>query len=355
MTVRPIKAALVGVGAMNRIVASLLREKGVEIVGAVGRSPSKAGRDLGEVLGLGSSLGIPVTTDAGSMYTSTRPDIALIATSSFMTDQYAVLTDCARHGVNAITIGEELLHPWYTAPEQTRELDALARRHGVTLAGGGFQDFFLVNQLAGLLGTMNRLDRLSGRQTFNVDDYGPEVARDQQVGVSVADFTRWRQSDERPPGFGLPILAAIAEASDLTVAGAEFDVRPELAEQVTPCRSLGITVDPGELIGFTTVDTVTTEEGPTLTMELSGHLYQPGETDQFAWSAYGDPEVRVVNPDVDTLRTTCTQMVNRIPDVINAAPGFIGPAGLPPLRYRPRPFAEYVFGPTPEQLRSAQN
>ncbi|WP_218156834.1 hypothetical protein [Amycolatopsis saalfeldensis] len=321
--------------------AGLLPEKGVEIVGAVGRS--KAGQDLGEVLELGHRLGISVTTDAGAMYASARPDIALVATSSFMTGQYAVLADCARHGVNAITIGEELLHPWHTAPERTRELDALARRHGVTLAGGGFQDFFLVHQLAGMLGTMNRLDRLSGQQTFNVDDYGAEVARDQQVGAGVADFARWRQSDERPPGFGLPILAAIAAASDLTVTGTGFEIRPEVAERATPCRSLGITVGPGDLIGFTTVDTVTTEEGPVLVMELSGRIYQPGETDRFAWTASGDPDVRVVNPGVDTLRTTCTQMVNRIPDVINAAPGFVGPAGLPPLRYRARPFAEYLL------------
>jgi 2,4-diaminopentanoate dehydrogenase len=35
--------------------------------------------------------------------------------------------------------------------------------------------------------------------------------------------------------------------------------------------------------------------------------------------------------------------VNRIPDVINAAPGFATPADLPPLRYRPRPLNEYVL------------
>ena len=32
--------------------------------------------------------------------------------------------------------------------------------------------------------------------------------------------------------------------------------------------------------------------------------------------------------------TTCTQLVNRIPDVINAEPGFVTIEKLPKLRYR---------------------
>src|SRR5262245_46335346 len=60
----PIRAIVYGVGAMGSIMARLLLEKGVEIVGAVGRSAEKIGRDLGDVAGLGFRTGIAVEPDA---------------------------------------------------------------------------------------------------------------------------------------------------------------------------------------------------------------------------------------------------------------------------------------------------
>jgi hypothetical protein len=61
---RPVRAIVYGVGAMGSIMARLMLDKGVEIVGAVGRSPEKVGRDLGDVAGLGSRTGVVVEPDA---------------------------------------------------------------------------------------------------------------------------------------------------------------------------------------------------------------------------------------------------------------------------------------------------
>ena len=40
--------------------------------------------------------------------------------------------------------------------------------------------------------------------------------------------------------------------------------------------------------------------------------------------------------------TTVTQLVNRIPDVINAPPGFVTIEKLPRLRYRAFPLSQYL-------------
>lgn len=61
---RPVRAIVYGVGAMGSIMAGLALDKGVEIVGAVARSPEKVGRDLGEVAGLGRETGVVVEADA---------------------------------------------------------------------------------------------------------------------------------------------------------------------------------------------------------------------------------------------------------------------------------------------------
>jgi 4-hydroxy-tetrahydrodipicolinate reductase len=37
---------------MNSIITRMLLDKGVEIIGAISRSPAKAGKDLGELTGL---------------------------------------------------------------------------------------------------------------------------------------------------------------------------------------------------------------------------------------------------------------------------------------------------------------
>ena len=62
---RPVRAIVYGVGAMGSIMARLMLDKGVEIVGAIARSPEKVGLDLGEVAGLGRETGIVVEADAG--------------------------------------------------------------------------------------------------------------------------------------------------------------------------------------------------------------------------------------------------------------------------------------------------
>ena len=124
---RRIKAIVYGVGAMNSVATRMMLEKGVDIVGALARSPEKVGRDLGEVAGLGFETGVLVEDDPERVLSTREADIAVIAIASYMTDMYEHLHRSAKHGVNAITLSEEALYPWNTSPMQSAELDRLAR------------------------------------------------------------------------------------------------------------------------------------------------------------------------------------------------------------------------------------
>jgi 4-hydroxy-tetrahydrodipicolinate reductase len=339
---RRIKAVVYGVGSMGSVAARMMLEKGVDIVGALARSPEKVGRDLGEVAGLGFETGVTVEDDPDRVLSTRQVDIAVIAVASYMSDMYEHLRRCAEHGVNAVTISEEALYPWNSSPMATAELDRLARRHGVTLTGTGHQDVYWVNLVSMVLATAHRIESVTGRASWNVDDFGPEVAKDQRVDTSVEDFDRWLAEADRPPSFGRNTLGALVEDLGLSVAAQESTTRPEVANQAVPSKSLGITVDTGRVIGFTDVDTVRSNEGITLTFEMTGRLYLEGEADINDWTVTGEPELRLLNPAVPTGVTTCTQLVNRIPDVINAPPGFITIEKLPPLRYRTFPLGMYV-------------
>jgi hypothetical protein len=340
--VRRIRAVVYGVGAMNSIATRMMLEKGVDIVGALARSPEKVGKDLGVVADLGFETGVLVDDDPARVLSTRTADIAVIAVSSYMSDQYEHLRTCAEHGVNAVTISEEALYPWNTAPRMTAELDRLAKRHGVTLTGSGHQDTYWVNLVSMVMGTSHRIDTVTGTASWNVDDYGPEVARDQRVGDTEEQFAAWLKEAERPPTFGLNVLHALLADAGLTARRFITSTRPEFADEVLHSSSLELDVRPGQVIGFSDVDEVETYEGPTLTFEMAGRLYGEGEADMNEWTITGEPELHLSNPRVPTQITTCTQLVNRIPDVINAEPGFITMERLPKLRYRAFPLAQYV-------------
>jgi 4-hydroxy-tetrahydrodipicolinate reductase len=339
---RRITAVVYGVGAMNSIATRLMLEKGVDIVGAIARSPEKVGRDLGEVAGLGFSTGVIVEDDPERVLSTRAPDIAVIAIASYMPEMYEHLHRCAAHGVNAITISEEALYPWNTSPMQSAELDALAKANGVTITGTGHQDVYWVNLVSMVMATSHRIETVTGRASWNVDDYGPEVAKDQRVDTTVEDFDTWLAEAVRPPSFGKNTLGALVSDLGVTVTKQSSTTRPEVASEPVRSNALDLTVDTGRVIGFTDIDTVETDQGITLTFEMTGRLYLEGEADINDWTITGEPELHLSNPAVPTGMTTCTQLVNRIPDVINAPPGFVTIEKLPRPRYRTYPLGAYV-------------
>lgn len=337
-----IRAVVYGVGAMNSIATRMMLEKGVDIVGALSRSEGKVGRDLGEVAGLGTRLGVTVENDPVRVLSTRRADIAVIAVNSYMNDVAEHLRVCAENGVNAVTIAEEALYPWNTSPALTAELDLTARRNGVTLTGSGHQDAYWVNLVSLMMGTAHRIDSVTGRASWNVDDYGPEVAGDQRVGDTPAEFDAWLAGAQRPPTFGRNVLDALLADAGLTARAVRTSTRPELAAEPRTSTSLGTTVQPGQVAGFTDIDEIETAEGPVFMFEMTGRIYGEGEADVNDWTITGEPALRLSNPGVPTRITTCTQLVNRIPDVIAAEPGFVTVDRLPKLRYRAFPLGTYL-------------
>lgn len=334
---RKVKAVIYGPGAMNTHATRMLLDKNVEIVGGICRSPGKVGKDLGHLLGL-NEMGVEVSDDAVAVLERTKPDVAVIAVNSYMADGIEQLKICAEAGVNAVTIGEEALYPWNTSREITEQLDAIAKKTGVTLTGTGHQDTYWVNMVAMMMGTAHRIDNVTGHASWNVDDFGPEVASDQQVGSSREEFDDWLAHADRPPTFGRNVLDALVVDADLTPKAISTTTKPDIATADTYSRSFGKDIAAGEIIGFTDIDEIQTEEGPVLTFEMSGRVYGEGENDINEWDIKGDPDLVLSNGNVPTEITTCTQLVNRIPDVIAAAPGFQTMEKLPRLRYRAKPF-----------------
>jgi 4-hydroxy-tetrahydrodipicolinate reductase len=337
-----VKAVVYGVGAMNSIVTRYLLDKDVEIVGAISRSPDKVGKDLGEVAGLGREVGVAVSEDPNAVFEAAKADVAVIAITSYLTDGAEYLRTALEHGVNVVTLSEETLYPWETSPEISAELDALAKSKGVTLTGTGYQDTFWVNAVALFMGTAHRIDTVTGTASWNVGDFGPELHEGQQVGRTPEEFAQWLAGAERPPTFGRMVLDALVADARLTPVSITTTTEPEIATEPVWCEALGITVEPGQCIGFTDTDEIKTAEGPSFAFRMTGKLYVPGEGDINEWTIKGEPDLLMSNGTVPTKITTCAQIVNRIPDVISAAPGLVTMEKLPRLRYRAFPLHTYL-------------
>ena len=316
------RAIVYGVGAMGSILTRLLLDKGVQIVGAVGRSPEKVGRDLGDVAGLGQCLGVTVESDPRRAL-GAGADIAVVCVSSYldaMRDHFAV---CLKHGVNVVTIEEETVYPWTTAPDLAAELDALAKANGVTLAASGAQDVFWLHLVGTLLGASHRVETVEGRCLWNVDDYGPEVAAHVRVGDTAEAFESHVAEHGWPEFVARQTLEALVAELRLSVAAMSSQVAPVVADEPALCRSLNRTIPPGHLLGTVDTTEIQTVEGPRFKFAMEGRVYREDEADMNEWHVRGEPELHLRNDRVPYRFTTCTSVVNRIPDVIRAEPGLV--------------------------------
>jgi len=338
---RRIRAVVYGAGAMGALATRLMTEKGVEIVGAIARNPDKVGRDLGEFAGIGR-LNVPIEADAEHVMATRRPDVVLHATQSFLPEIKDQLALCVRSGANVVTISEESLYPWSSSPGIAAELDALAKKNGVTITGSGHQDSFWLHQVSALLGTAHRIGSVYGKATWNADEYGADIIQSKHVGETLEQFQASIASEHRPPTFGGNLLSALAQATGLTPKKWKTEISPVVADEDRYSNSIGVTLAKGTVIGYADIDVMTTVEGPTFTFEMSGYVFGEGESDMNKWVVKGEPDLYLDNGRVPSYTTTCTQWVNRIPDVINAPAGFVTPDQLPPLRYRALPMQNYV-------------
>ena len=98
----------------------------------------------------------------------------------------------------------------------------------------------------------------------------------------------------------------------------------------------------GMATGMSAVVTTLTKEGITLETKCVGKVYAKTEFDKNEWTIVGEPNTTLVINKPSTVELTCATIVNRLPDVINAMPGFISTDKMDELKYRIKPLNEYV-------------
>ena len=347
-----------GCGKMAKYTMRYVYEKGGEIVAAFDVNPEIIGKDIGEIMG-GPAKGVKVrdAAEADAVLASLKPDACIITTMSLMRDIRDALLVCAKNGVNAITTNEEAIFPMNSSPSLTREVDALAKKTDCTISGSGYQDVFWGNLIATLAGAMHKINKIRGSSSYNVEDYGIALAKAHGTGLNLADFEKEIaaadniSSAERQklidqgeflPSYMWNVNGWLAERLGLTVKSQVQKCVPQTYDKELHSETLGMTIPAGHATGMSAVVTTETEEGVTLETECVGKVYAPEEFDRNDWTLYGEPDTQVVINRPATVELTCATIVNRIPDLINAAPGYVTTDLMPVNSYRVKPLEAYL-------------
>lgn len=327
-----IRVIQVGCGKMGQVMLRYLHEKGCQIVGAIDSDPALVGRDAGDVAGVGK-LGVAVCDDAEAVYASCDAHVALIATRSLMTELEDAYALAARHGVSAISTCEEALYPWTTSPAITNRLDRLAKQHGVTLSGAGYQDVFWGNLITTLAGASHRIDRIEGLSSYNVEDYGIALAEAHGAGLSPQAFQCRIADADALPSYMWNSCEWLASQLGLSVQHISQRIEPILAPHDVFSHTLGRTIPQGHALGMSAIVTLQTFQGPIIASQCVGKVYLPGEVDRNDWTLHGEPTTTVNIAQPDTVALTCATLVNRIPSLLAAPAGYITSENMPPARY----------------------
>ncbi len=355
---RKIKVVQYGTGKMARVTMRYVLEHGAEVVGAIDVNPDVIGKDIGEIMQT-NALGITVTSvnQAEEMLRQVKPDICIIETMSLMSDVEEAFVLCAKLGINAISTCEEAFFPWNSNPNITRQIDELAKKNNCTITGSGYQDIYWGQLISSIAGSTNKITKIKGSSSYNVEDYGIALAKVHGAGLDLETFEKEIASadaiskEERQklieegnfaPSYMWNVNGWLCAKLGLTVTSQTQKCVPQTYSEDIYSSTLDMTVKAGNATGMSAVVTTYTEEGITLETECVGKVYSKEDYDKNEWTIEGEPNTSIVVARPDTVALTCASVVNRIPDVINARPGYVTTNELGELNYRVKPLNEYV-------------
>ena len=339
-----------GCGKMSKYTMRYVYEKGGEIVGALDINPAVIGKDIGTIMEC-EDKGVVVTNvaDARALLAELKPDACIVTTMSLLGDLEEALTICAELGINAITTCEEAFFSWNSNPTLTKKLDELAKQNNCTITGSGYQDIFWGQLISSICGATQSIKRIVGESWYNVEDYGIALAEAHGAGYTLAEFDEKiasidRMTDEErqklidsgeyAPSYMWNVNGWLCDKLGLTPTHQSQECVPETYHEDIESSTLGMTVKAGDATGMSAVVTTETEEGITLVTKCVGKVYAPDEFDINEWTVEGEPNTTITVQRPATVELTCASVVNRLPDLVAAKPGFVPTAEFGELNFK---------------------
>ena len=347
---KKVKVVQIGTGKMAKYTMKYVLEKGGEVVGAIDVNPEIIGKDIGQIMEK-EDMGIKVIDfkDAEKFLNDVKPDVCIVETMSLLKDVESPLMLCAKLGINAITTCEEAFYSWNSNPNLTKKIDDLAKQTGCTITGTGYQDIYWGQLITSICGSTQKITKIKGSSSYNVEDYGIALANAHGAGFTleqfeeqiasvdkISDYERQQiiEKGEYLPSYMWNVNGWLCDKLGLTVKSQTQVTVPTTNKEDIYSETLGVTVKKGDATGMSAIVTTETNEGITIESECIGKIYSKEDYDKNEWTVYGEPNTTITVERPATVELTCATVVNRIPDVINAKPGYLPTAEISELNYK---------------------
>jgi 2,4-diaminopentanoate dehydrogenase len=316
----PIKVIHVGLGPIGAAIArQVASRKGLTIVGAVDIDPTKVGQDLGDVCGLGRKLRVKVTDDIARTIKTTKPDVAVLCTSSSLKKAMPEFEAVLRLAIPIVSTTEELAYPVKGNAAAAKRIDALAKRARVAVLGTGVNPGFVMDALPIALTAV--CESVTAIEVDRVQDARIRRLPFQKkigAGLTVDEFMeRVRDGSVRHVGLAESITM-IADAVGWKLDKVTDEIQPKVAVHAISSEFFSV---PAGLVCGLVQDGVGFRKGkPLIKLHMEAYLGAPESYD--AVRITGNPPLSLkVSGGVHGDVATASIVVNSIPKVIQAAPG----------------------------------
>jgi hypothetical protein len=314
-----------GLGPIGCATARLIDERqNLELVGAVDVDPLKIGKDVGELIGLGRTLGF--TAKGRLAEVGAKADVVVHTTNSFFdqfTDQVLEILDA---GFDIVSTSEELSFPWTGNADQATGLDAAARKAGKTVLGTGVNPGFLMDSLPLFITSIaQRVDHIDVTRVVNASQRrGPFQAKIGS-GMTVDDF-RTKMAEGRMGHVGLPqSTAMLFDTLGKKLVRFENKIEPVVAD--TRVTTEFFDVAPGHVRGLHQTGHAWADDGEFVSLTFRAALDEAPDGDTITVTGRPDLTVRLQGTNGDL--ATVAMAVNAIRRVKEAAPGLVTMRDLP--------------------------
>jgi 4-hydroxy-tetrahydrodipicolinate reductase len=343
-----------GTGNVGRhALAGVAARPDLELVGVWVSSTAKAGRDAGELAGLGRRLGVVATRD-GEALLALRPDCVVhtAMTDNRLVEAVSDLRWLLRGGCNVVSSGPVFLqYPYGIVPQPLiEEIERDARDGRASLWVNGIDPGFANDRLAlALTGISERIDQVRCLEILNYATY-------HQPAV-LFDIMGFGKPLEHTPLLLIPGVLTSAWGSVVRQLAAGLDVTldriEERHERLATPETFEIaagTIERGtvaalrfEVRGMAAGRPVLVVEHVTrLRDELGPRWPQPSGRGCYRIEVRGEPnytlDLRLLGTDGDHntagLKATAMALVNAVPAVVTAPAGLLTALSLPPITGR---------------------
>ena len=326
-----------GVGGVGSGAVKMMSDKEwieIEIVGAVDIAKEKVGRDVGDVAGTGSKLGVIVSDEPDAVFAKTKADMVLHWPFSLEDEMEAQIMKSIEAKSNVITIADlRLAYPWVHWPELGRRIDEAARKNGVTVLSTGLIPGLLMDLLPiALSGACAYVRKISLKRTVDYTNRSAAMMARHGIGLTPDEF----QKGVVDGSVGWGVLRQILEIDMVADAlGWKLDetrdkVEPIISKKKKIARR-GVEVEPGMACGAHYLFSGIKDGEAVITIDRLTTLIGPEEEGlevETAISIEGEPNIDVVMKGFRG-EVAYASAVNRIPQVMEAGPGLVTVKDLP--------------------------